>query len=574
MGPKTPFRPYPKSKIGIKDGSKKPLWSLGVTRIFYLTQYSVSYHTCYNTQSLPRFKTIYGEPDNRLYLHYVSEADSGDYECYLPDGRSSMVHLNVRRQADKFISNELDYSYGTLDYINNDDQPKDTSPPTTKIPSSDSRAKKSIKSVDAELYSRVSLFCDLHSMFSTDPIQWKKINGSLSADSYSFHQELLISNVNEEDFGTYECSVRDGTDSIQRRELIQLNKKQGISSEQTDVAMIEQTSHYGQQVDLVCQPAELSDQVTWKRLDLEMPNERVEIYGNVLILNNVDPSDSGVYECIYGNDNKYRVKLAVDDLQETATTSHVSQPSNTPDLYDYYGFTEASRTQEAITTSHVSQPSNTPDLYDYYGFTEASRTQEAITTSHVSQPSNTPDLYDYYGFTEASSTQDSHHQQEPQLNIRSNFLNAKEGENIENVCSLTSNLDSSVIEWYNQYNEPVEKDERFQVYVEQSDSLTSLLRIYPARKEDSGRYECRVRGTSNVAVFDIEVHEQYQLVVLSIIESIIDNRLPTLNKGLSNQYVSGIKDASVATIYRTCFDPSELKIVPPSQLLANTTKDK
>lgn len=234
------------------------------------------------------------------------------------------MHLRVKRKIHKFISNELDNDYfadnyyfaETTDYIHS----------TSPIPPFDNRAKKSLKqSVDAELYSRVDLSCTLETD-SKDQIQWRKLDGSLSIDAYIYHDQFIIMNANEEDFGTYECSLPDG-----RTEQIQLNKKGELSP--------------------------------------------------------------------------------IDTLIE--------------------------------------------------------------------------------------------------LNIKSNFLNVKEGENIENFCSMSSSdLNNYVIEWYNQQGEPVENNERFTVYTEHSDSLTSMLRIYPVQKEDTGRYECRIEGTAYVKGFELQVKEK------------------------------------------------------------------
>lgn len=380
----------------------------------------------------------------------MSEADSGDYECYLPDGSSSKVHLKVKRQVDKFISNELDDSYfGFYDI---------ELTTTAPSPSFDSRAKKSLKqSVDASLYSRVELICSLDTA-SKDQIQWRKITGSLPIDGYSYHEKYLIMNVNEEDFGTYECSLPDG-----RNELIQLNKQAELNNNsrfevdpelEADVPMAELMANFGQDAYLTCQPASPSEHVNWERLDFELTNERVYNDGINLVINHVYPSDSGVYQCTYGNGEKFRIKLHVQEMNHEST-----QPS--------------------YATTSVGYPSASNEYYDYFAITEPSYTQEFV----------------------------SNH--EPHLNIKSNFLTVKEGDLIENLCSFnSSNLHELVIEWFNQNGEPVENNERFQVYVEQSDSLTSLLRIYPAKREDTGRYQCRIQNPPQSIEFELQVQEQ------------------------------------------------------------------
>lgn len=255
----------------------------------------------------------------------MSEADSGDYECFLPNGRSSIVNLKVKRKTYKFISNQLDDDYyADTNYFS---ESNDYFQSTSIIPPFDNRAKKSLKqSVDAELYSRVDLSCTLETD-SKDQIQWRKLDGSLSPDAYIYHEEFIIMKVNEDDFGTYECSLPDG-----RIEQIQLNKK-------------------GEQ---------------------------------------------------------YYIASTVDSLIG--------------------------------------------------------------------------------------------------LSIKNNFLNVKEGETTENFCSISSpNMNSYVIEWYDQHGESVENNERFSVFTEYADRLTSMLRIYPAKKEDTGRYECRVVGTSYANGFELQV---------------------------------------------------------------------
>ena len=40
----------------------------------------------------------------KLYLYYLKLEDSGEYECYLPDGRTSIVKLEVKGEESEKIS--------------------------------------------------------------------------------------------------------------------------------------------------------------------------------------------------------------------------------------------------------------------------------------------------------------------------------------------------------------------------------------------------------------------------------------------------------------------------------------
>ena len=37
----------------------------------------------------------------KLYLYYLKLEDSGEYECYLPDGRTSIIKLEVKGEENE-----------------------------------------------------------------------------------------------------------------------------------------------------------------------------------------------------------------------------------------------------------------------------------------------------------------------------------------------------------------------------------------------------------------------------------------------------------------------------------------
>jgi hypothetical protein len=54
---------------------------------------------------MSKYKTVYGAPDNRLVLFYLTEEDSGVYVCKTSDGRSSSVILKVKANSDNNNNN-------------------------------------------------------------------------------------------------------------------------------------------------------------------------------------------------------------------------------------------------------------------------------------------------------------------------------------------------------------------------------------------------------------------------------------------------------------------------------------
>ncbi|CAF0871328.1 unnamed protein product [Brachionus calyciflorus] len=418
---------------------------------------------------MTNFKSEYGAPDNRLVLYYPSESDSDNYECYLPDGRASIVNLKIQNENNEFKSNEVEEFLDDYhaEIINEPERPKEipqtqqtterttsTTKRTTTTSSTsqtvDSRKKKSLsQSIDKELNSRIDFVCSLETD-AKDEILWRKLDGELSENAYSYHERLIIQNLRDEDFGAYECYLPDG-----RTETIQLNKKHLSEFEvdpsiQNDTPIEEVNVEQGQDAYLTCTlNVEDPSDLDWKRLDFELTMDRVVSYENKIILQNVNPADSGVYECSNTNANeKQRFRINV----------RANQDSNLP-----------------IETTH--QP-----------------TEEIYTTTPYNH-GHENDKTEY-------------------LVIRVKSLSAKEGEMIENSCSFPKPY--SEIQWYRN-DQLLENTDRYRIEDEKWElgkNVVSHLKIYGVSESDNGQYECRVIDTQFSAFFDLIIHSNdYHLEV-------------------------------------------------------------
>jgi hypothetical protein len=70
-----------------------------------------------SNKELGPHRTIYGAPDNRLALHFLTEEDEGLYECILADGTASQINLKLTSKKTGVNGTYTVYNYNRVNSL-------------------------------------------------------------------------------------------------------------------------------------------------------------------------------------------------------------------------------------------------------------------------------------------------------------------------------------------------------------------------------------------------------------------------------------------------------------------------
>ena len=115
------------------------------------------------------------EYDGKVLIYYLSAEDSGEYECYLPNGESRRVVLKVT--APKEYENEYDASSHSSEHKQPVEVPIHSEPQHSN-PSSELVEEETIINYDkqTEAGANVELSCK-YTTSNPDNLKWRKLNG-------------------------------------------------------------------------------------------------------------------------------------------------------------------------------------------------------------------------------------------------------------------------------------------------------------------------------------------------------------------------------------------------------------
>ncbi|XP_068459615.1 obscurin isoform X1 [Clinocottus analis] len=269
---------------------------------------------------------------NELLLNKVEPEDSGDYSCVCGDQKTS-ASLKIKAQPATF--------------------------------------KKKLENQEAEEGASVTLHCELSK--PGVPVEWKKGTQTLkSGEKYQMKQkasvnELLINKVEPEDSGDYSCVCGDQKTSASLKIKAQpVTFKQHLASQEAEE---------GASVTLRCELSKPGVPVEWKKGTQTLKSgEKYQMKQkasvNELLINKVEPEDSGDYSCVCGDQKTSAslkikaVKLSVppsstkleSKRQETKETTEAKVPDAlSTAAKDKYKRQEISETVEAVTLPTAGQ---------------------------------------------------------------------------------------------------------------------------------------------------------------------------------------------------------------------------
>lgn len=275
---------------------------------------------------LSEYSRDYG---NKLLIYFLKEQDSGYYECFLPNGRSSRVTLNVGNSFEK--NNNLEQE--------DPHQTKHENEHTEQEPISHYRQLEEKLNfeynVEKDVDSNVELSCGLNDDEENE-LKWRKINGKLSDYARSYQNTLQIYYLKEEDSGEYECYLPDGRTHQVRltvlrnaNEIVKSNENQFLEltqylnqNEKTPRSQIEYEPYFerevAQSVSIRCGlTGDGVNELKWKKIEpreIDL-SENSEVFENRLVINDLKVEDSGDYECYLPDGRTNLVRLLVRDTR-------------------------------------------------------------------------------------------------------------------------------------------------------------------------------------------------------------------------------------------------------------------
>ncbi|XP_014071356.2 obscurin isoform X1 [Salmo salar] len=170
-----------------------------------------------------------------------------------------------------------------------------------------------LQAVEAEEGGTAFLFCELSK--PGIPVQWRKGRLPLRPNrKYQMKQDgcvfqLHILELKREDSGSYTCQAG----CVETTASVSVKVKVLIEKKPRDTVIME-----GETATLSCTTSDLTTPVTWRRNNMPLLNgdkyeNRKEGKLNLLLIQNVDPDDSGIYSCDTG-DMQSSANLTVTEL--------------------------------------------------------------------------------------------------------------------------------------------------------------------------------------------------------------------------------------------------------------------
>ena len=86
-----------------------------------------------------------------MFIYYISEADDGEYECYLPDGKTSSVKLTVKKAEEASSTSKI-------------------------AEQADEERHQNVNEIEGDENTNVDLSCRL-AQSNQETLQWRKLNG-------------------------------------------------------------------------------------------------------------------------------------------------------------------------------------------------------------------------------------------------------------------------------------------------------------------------------------------------------------------------------------------------------------
>nr|XP_037874357.1 basement membrane-specific heparan sulfate proteoglycan core protein isoform X3 [Bombyx mori] len=243
-----------------------------------------------------------------LKIPSIAERDDGDYICTATSAAGTIEEPFAIRVSRGDIG--VEYEFGGS---GDDEFPVDYNPnnPTGR----------SDTLIAYENEPEITIFCNSSEGFNA---RWDRGDRqSLQRNAYQVDSRLIIRGVSKSDSGLYVCSLYNRyTGEVVKANYTNL---QVVTRPKITLRPANQTVRPGQSLTVEClvEGDEILD-VTW-RYDRE-PSRRVEIRGPVLVFNNIEVEDAGIYYCIarsrYGNDTATANVIVTENTDRPTVESH------------------------------------------------------------------------------------------------------------------------------------------------------------------------------------------------------------------------------------------------------------